>query len=64
MYKCETCSNYLRCTLPEKCTETSEICDCYLYEDDDDNEVYTDYDYEGIEINLIFNGESQNDYLL
>ncbi len=29
MFKCATCRNFSRCKLPEKCTETSEICDCY-----------------------------------
>ena len=61
MFKCEICSNNNRCRLPEKYTETSEICDCYIYEDAEDTENYEepiDYDNEGIEINLIFTGES------
>lgn len=60
MYKCETCTNNKRCRLPEKYTETSEICDCYEYEDAEDYEdtgECIDCDFEGIEINLIFTGE-------
>jgi hypothetical protein len=57
MFKCEICSNNNRCRLPEKYTETSEICDCFEYEDTEDtenDEEHVDYENEGIEINLIF----------